>query len=139
MRPRGTWIACAVAAGALVLGACGDDDGGGGGGGGLSANEKLTVIQARADISEFCSVQDTGEGPLFDRNFESMLTAVRDLARVYRENADARIEIPVEKKSLTLEQVMREQIKALRNNCGRDGRQQSGVLDAALQQQTASS
>jgi hypothetical protein len=138
MRPRGTWIACAVAAGALVLGACGDD-GGSGGGGGLSADEKLTVIQSRADISEFCSVQDTGEGALFDRSFESMLTAVRDLARVYRENPDARIEIPVEKKSLTLEQVMREQIKDLRNNCGRDGRQQSGVLDAALQQQTASS
>lgn len=126
-----------MAAGALVLGACGDDDGGSGGG--LSADEKLIVIQSRADVSEFCSVQDTGEGVLFDRGLESMLTAVRDLARVYRENADARIEIPVEKKSLTLEQVMREQIKTLRNNCGRDGRQQSGVLAAALQQQTASS
>jgi hypothetical protein len=121
------------------LGACGDDDGGSGGSGGLSADEKLIVIQSRADISEFCSVQDTGEGSLFDRNFESMLTAVRDLARVYRENPNASIEIPVEKKSLTLEQVMREQIKNLRNNCGRDGRQQAGVLDAALQQQTASS
>lgn len=136
MRPKTTWITCAVAAGALLLGACGGDDGGGESGG-LSADEKLTVIQTRADIAEFCSVQDTGEGSLFDRNFESMLTAVRDLARVYRENPDATIEIPVEKKSLTLEQVMQEQVKALRNNCGRDGRQQSGVLDAALQQQTS--
>jgi hypothetical protein len=130
--------AATVAAG-LALSACGFGGDDGGSGGGLSADEKLIVIQSRADISEFCSVQDTGEGALFDRGLESMLTAVRDLARVYRENADARIEIPVEKKSLTLEQVMREQIKALRNNCGRDGRQQSGVLDAALQQQTASS
>ena len=134
MRPKTTWITCAVAAGALLLGACGGDDGGGESGG-LSADEKLTVIQARADISEFCSVQDTGEGSLFDRNFESMLTAVRDLARVYRENPDASLEIPVEKKSFTLEQVMQEQVRTLRNNCGRDGRQQSGVLDAALQQQ----
>ena len=63
-----------------------------------------------------------------------MLDGVRDLARVYQEHPDAKIEIPVEKKSLTMEQVMQEQISALRE-CGRDGRQQAGVLEAALQQQ----
>ena len=63
-----------------------------------------------------------------------MVTSVGDLARVYRENPDAKIEIPVEKKSLTMEQVMQEQTAALRK-CGRDGRQQAGVLEAALQQQ----
>ena len=47
---------------------------------------------------------------------------------------DAKIEIPVEKKSFTMDQVMREQIAALRK-CGRDGRQQAGVLEAAVQQQ----
>ncbi len=63
-----------------------------------------------------------------------MLTAVRDLSRIYRENPDAEIEIPVEKKKLTLEQILQAQSRALRK-CGRDGRQQAGVLDAALQQQ----
>ena len=62
-----------------------------------------------------------------------MLTAVRDLSRVYRENPDAKVEIPIEKKTLTLEQIVQEQSQALRK-CGRDGRQQAGVLDAALQQ-----
>ena len=109
---------------------CGDD----GGDGGLSGDEKLQVLQARADIAEFCSVQETGTSDLYDRSLGIMLDGVRDLARVYRENPDAKIEIPVEKKSLTMEQVMQEQIAALRK-CGRDGRQQAGVLEAALQQQ----
>ena len=40
-----------------------------------------------------------------------MLDGVRTLARVYQENPDAKIEIQVVKKSLTMEQVMQEQIK----------------------------
>ena len=60
--------------------------------------------------------------------------ASETLARIYRENPDAKVEIQVEKKSFTMEQVMREQIRRLRD-CGRDGRQQAGVLEAALQQQ----
>jgi hypothetical protein len=66
-----------------------------------------------------------------------MLDAVRDLARIYREHPNARVEIPVEKKSLTMEQVMRTEIRALRA-CGREGRLQAGVLEAALQQQSQS-
>jgi hypothetical protein len=114
---------------ALVAG-CGDD----GGDGGLSGDDKLQVLQARADIAEYCSVQETGTSSLTDRSLGIMLDGVRTLARVYRENPDATIEIQVVKKSLTMEQVMREQIRALRD-CGRDGRQQAGVLEAALQQQ----
>lgn len=114
---------------ALAAG-CGDD----GGNGGLSGDEKLQVLQARADIAEYCSVQESGTSSLTDRSLGIMLDGVRTLARVYRENPDATIEIQVVKKSLTMEQLMQEQIRALRE-CGRDGRQQAGVLEAALQQQ----
>ena len=115
---------------ALAAG-CGGDDGGNGG---LSGDEKLQVLQARADIAEFCSVQETGTSDLSDRSLGIMLDGVRTLARVYQENPDAKVEIQVVKKSLTMEQLMQEQISALRE-CGRDGRQQAGVLEAALQQQ----
>ena len=64
------------------------------------------MIQARGDIADFCSLYQTEPSDLFDRSFESMLTGVRDLSRVYRENPDAKIEIPIEKKSLTMKQVM---------------------------------
>ena len=96
--------------------------------------EHVEVIQARADIAEFCSVQDTGTNDLYDRSLGVMLDAIRDLARIYRENPDAQLEIPVEKKTFTMEQVAREQVRELRQ-CGRDGRQQAGVLEAAQQQQ----
>ena len=132
MRPRRTWIISAAVAGALLVGGCGGDDGGGDGG--LSSTEKLTVIQARGDINDFCSLYQTEPSDLFDRTFESMLTAVSDLSSVYRENPDATVDIPLEKKKYTLEQLVQEQSKALRK-CGRDGRQQAGVLEAALQQQ----
>ena len=114
---------------ALAAG-CGDD----GGDGGLSGDDKLQVLQARADIAEYCSVQESGTSALTDRSLGIMLDGVRTLARVYREHPDAKIEIRVVKKSLTMEQVMQEQIRALRE-CGPDGRQQAGVLEAALQQQ----
>jgi hypothetical protein len=114
---------------ALVAG-CGDD----GGDGGLSGDDKLQVLQARADIAEFCSVEESGTSDLYDRSLGVMLDGVRTLARVSREHPDANVEIHVVSKSLTMEQVMREQIRALRD-CGRDGRQQAGVLEAALQQQ----
>jgi hypothetical protein len=125
-------IICAALAGALLFAGCGDDNKDGGG---LSSQEKLLVIQSRADIADFCALYQTEPSDLFDRSFESMLTAVRDLSRIYRENPDATIEIPVEKKKYTFEQLMDEQTKALRK-CGRDGRQQAGVL-AAAQQQTS--
>lgn len=125
---------CAAVAGALLFAGCGGDDGGNGG---LSADEKLSVIQARGDIGDFCSLYQTEPSDLFDRTFESMLTAVRDLSKVYRENPDAKIEIPIEKKSLTMRQVMQQETTALRK-CGKDGRQQAGVLEAALQQQSTS-
>jgi hypothetical protein len=125
---------CAAVAGALLFAGCGSDDGGNGG---LSADEKLIVIQARGDVGDFCSLYQTEPSDLFDRTFESMLTAVRDLSKVYRENPDAKIEIPIEKKSLTMKQVMQAETAALRK-CGKDGRQQAGVLEAALQQQSTS-
>jgi hypothetical protein len=115
---------------ALAAG-CGGDDGGNGG---LSGDQKLQVLQARADIAEFCSVQESGTSDLYDRSLGVMLDGVRTLARVYQEHPDAKVEIQVVKKSLTMEQVMQEQISALRK-CGRDGRQQAGVLEAALRQQ----
>ena len=71
---------------------------------------------------------------LYDRAFDSLLTSVQDLSRIYGDNPDAEIEIPVEKKTLAMEQIVQAQSRALRK-CGRDGRQQAGVLDAALQQQ----
>jgi hypothetical protein len=129
--PRNRTIALFASVAALALAAgCGGD---GDGGGGFSGREKLEVFQARADIGEFCSVQDTGTNDLYDRSLGVMLDAIRDLARIYRENPDADVEIPVEKKTFTMEQIMREQIRELRQ-CGRDGRQQAGVLEAALQQ-----
>jgi len=136
-RRRGMIALCAVLP-VLALGAgCGGDDGGGGSGD-LSGSEKLQVLQARADIGEFCSVQDTGTTDLYDRSLGIMLDAVRDLAQVYRQNPDTQIEIPVEKKTFTMDQVLREQVRELRR-CGRDGRLQAGVLDAALQQPAAQS
>jgi hypothetical protein len=135
MSLRRTWILCAIVVGALLLAGCGGDDDGGGGGG-LSSQEKLTVIQARSDVSDFCSLYKSG-GELFDRSFETMLIAVRDLARIYRENPDATVEIAVENKTLPMRQLVQEHARALRK-CGRDGRQQAGVLDAALQQQQQS-
>jgi hypothetical protein len=130
MSLRWTWIICAALAGALLFAGCGDDNKDSGG---LSSQEKLLVIQSRADIADFCALYQTEPSDLFDRSFESMLTGVRDLSRVYRENPDATIEIQVEKKKLTLKQLMDEETKALRK-CGKDGRQQAGVLAAALQQ-----
>jgi hypothetical protein len=121
---------CALVSVLALAAGCGGD----GDNGGLSSDDKLQVIQARADIGEFCSVQETGTNDLYDRSLGIMLDGVRDLARIYREHPDAKIEIPVEKKSFTMDQVMREQIAALRK-CGRDGRQQAGVLEAAVQQQ----
>lgn len=131
MTPRRTTLLCAALASAALAAGCGDDNKDSGG---LSSEEKLLVFQARGDISEFCSVQDVGEGDLFDRGFEAMLTGVSDIARIYRANPDAEVEIPIEKKSLTLEQIVQEQVKEL-SKCGKDGRQQSGVLEAALQSQ----
>jgi hypothetical protein len=134
MNARWASMICVAVAGAVLFAGCGGDDGGNGG---LTANEKLTVIQARADVSDFCSLYQTEPSDLFDRTFESMLSAVRDLSTVYRENPDAKIEIPIEKKSLTMKQVMQQETAALRK-CGKDGRQQAGVLEAALQQQQTS-
>jgi hypothetical protein len=134
MTRRSTSIVCVFLASASLLAACGGDDNSDKGG--LSSDEKLLVIQARGDIAEFCSVADTGgDNELFDRDFEAMLTGVRDLARVYRDNPNATIDIPIEKKKLTMEQVMREQLAQLRKGCGKDAKQQAGVLEAALQQQ----
>jgi hypothetical protein len=130
MSLRWTWIICAALAGVLLVAGCGDDNKDSGG---LSSQEKLLVIQSRADIQDFCALYQTEPSDLFDRSFESMLTAVRDLSRVYRENPDATIEIPVEKKKYTFKQLMDEETKALRK-CGKDGRQQAGVLAAAQQQ-----
>lgn len=124
-------LGAVVTALAFAAGCGGDGDGDSGD---LSSREKLEVIQARADIAEFCSVQDTGTNDLYDRSLGIMLDAVRDLARIYRENPDAQFEIPVEKKTFTMEQLAREQVRELRQ-CGRDGRQQAGVLEAAQQQQ----
>jgi hypothetical protein len=133
MNPRAkTFVICAAAAAAVALPACGDDNGSSGG---LSNDEKLSVLQARADVGDFCSLYQTEPSDLFDRTFETMLTAVRDLSRVYRENPDAEVDIKIEKKKLTLRQIMQEESKKLRK-CGRDGRQQAGVLEAALQQQS---
>lgn len=134
MTRRSISIVCLLLAGASLLGACGG--GGNSDNGGLSSDEKLLVIQARGDIGEFCSVAGTGsDNELFDRNFEAMLTGVRDLAKIYRDNPKATIDISIEKKKLTMEQVMREQIAALSKGCGKDAKQQAGVLQAALQQQ----
>jgi hypothetical protein len=133
MNPRAkTFVICAAVAAAVALPACGDDNGSSGG---LSNDEKLSVLQARADVGDFCSLYQTEPSDLFDRTFETMLTAVRDLSRVYRENPDAEVDIKIEKKKLTLKQIMQEESKKLRK-CGRDGRQQAGVLEAALQQQS---
>jgi hypothetical protein len=128
MRARWISITCAVLAGALLFAGCGGDDGGS-----FSSDEKLLVIQGRADVTDFCALYTTEPSDLFDRSFEAMLMGVRDLARVYRENPDAKLEIPVEKKSLTMKQLMQQQIAALRK-CGRYGRQQAGVLEAALKE-----
>ena len=130
--PRSKALALCAMVPALALGAgCGGDDNGGSG---LSGPEKLEVLQARADIAEYCSVQDTGTSTLTDRSLGVMLEGVRDLARLNRENPDAQVEIPVENKSYTIEQLVREQVRQLRD-CGREGRLQAGVLEAALQQQ----
>jgi len=130
--PRSKALALCAMVPALALGAgCGGDDNGGSG---LSGREKLEVLQARADIAEYCSVQDTGTSTLTDRSLGVMLEGVRDLARLYRENPDVQLEIPVENKSYTMEQLVREQVRQLRD-CGREGRLQAGVLEAALQQQ----
>jgi hypothetical protein len=123
-------MGCAVVVAALVFAGCGG--GGGDDDGGLSGQEKLAVFQARGDIGDFCAAYETEPSELFDRSFESMLTAVRDLSRIYRENPNAEVEISIEKKKLTMEQVLQEQSRELRE-CGRDGRQQAGVLDAELQ------
>jgi hypothetical protein len=134
MSAKRTWMVCAAVAGALLVGGCG---GGDGDDGGLSTDEKLATIQARADVQDFCSLYKS-PGELYDRTLESMLTAVRDLSRIYRENAaDAKVEISIENKSFTLRQLVQEQARALRK-CGRDGRQQSGVLEVALQQKAQS-
>ena len=122
-------------AAAALAGGCGGDDGGSSGD--LSGRDKLEVLQARADILEYCSVQETGPSDLTDRSLGIMLDAVRDLARIYREHPDAKVEIPVEKKSYaSMEQLLSEQIRELRR-CGRDGRLQAGVLEAAVKQQSA--
>jgi hypothetical protein len=126
---------CALIA-LLALGAgCGGD---GDGDGGLSGRDKLEVLQARGDISEYCSVQDTGTSDLTDRALGILLDGVKDLARVYREHPNAEVEIPAEKKTYpSMEQLVREEVRELRK-CGREGRLQSGVLEAALQQQQQS-
>ena len=135
--PKSKALALCALLPALALGAgCGGDDDGGGSG--LSGRDKLEVLQARADISEYCSVQDTGANALSDRSLSVMLEGVRDLARQYRENPDTKIEIPVEKKNYTMEQLIREQVRELRR-CGREGRLQAGVLEAALQRQQTQS
>ena len=134
MAPRRTWIILAVAVGALAFTGCGGGDDNKDSGG-LTSQEKLIVIQSRADVSDFCSLYQTEPSDLFDRTFETMLSAVRDLSRIYRENPKATVDIPVEKKKYTLQQLVQEQQKALLK-CGKDGRQQAGVLQAALQQQT---
>jgi hypothetical protein len=126
-------IALCILLPALALGAgCGGDDGGGG----LSGRDKLEVLQSRSDIAEYCSVQDTGTNDLTDRSLGIMLDGVKELVRVYREHPDAKVEIPAERKNLTTDQIMREQITELRD-CGRHGRQQAGVLEAALRQSNA--
>ena len=92
------------------------------------------MIQARGDISDFCSLFQTEPSDLFDRSFESMLTAVRDLSkrlprepRRHRRYPDREEEADAEAGHAGAEHGARK--------CGKDGRQQAGVLEAALQQQ----
>jgi hypothetical protein len=137
-RPKRKAIALYALVPVLALGAgCGGD---GDGNSGLSGTDKLAVLHARADIAEYCTGTKGAGGPnvLTDRSLGVMLDGVKALARVYREQgADTKIEIPAEKKSLTVEQVTREQIAALRK-CGRYGRQQAGVLQAVIEQRAQS-
>ena len=56
MRLRLTTLVCAALAGALLVAGCGDDNKDSGG---LSSQEKLVVIQSRADIGDFCSLYQT--------------------------------------------------------------------------------
>jgi hypothetical protein len=84
------------------------------------------------------SAPGTSSNDLTDRSLGVMLDAVADLARIYRQHPDAKVEIPVEKKTFTMEQLLREQIRELRA-CGRQGKQQAGVIEAALKQQQAAS
>jgi hypothetical protein len=135
-QPIGRTIALCALLPVLAFGAgCGGDDGGDGN---LTGRDKLEVLQARGDIAEYCSVYKTGPSELTDRSLGIMLDGVRDLARIYREHPDAKVEIPVEKKTYTMEQLLREQIGHLRK-CGRYGRQQAGVLEAVQEQQQSQS
>jgi hypothetical protein len=111
---------------------------GGGGDGDLSGDDKIAIFHARADIAEYCAVQRGGTSALTDRSVGIFLDGVQTLQRVYREHPDAKVEIPAEKKTLTTQQILREQIAALRK-CGRHGRQQAGVLQATLEQEQAKS
>ena len=131
--PKKLVVLCAVLPVVAFAGGCGGDDNGNSGG--LSSRDKLEIFQARGDISEYCSVQDTGANDLTDRSLGIMLDAVKDLARIYREHPGAKVEIPVEKKTFTMDQLMREQIRELRT-CGRQGKLQAGILEAAVKQQS---
>ena len=134
-RPRRQTIALCALVPVLALGAgCGGD---GDGGSGVSGRDKLDVLLARGDIAEYCTVQRGGSNALTDRSIGIFLDGVKDLARVYREHPDEKVEIPAEKKTLTMEQVVREEIRVLRK-CGQYGRQQAGVLQAGLEQQAQS-
>ena len=130
-REKRSFALCALLFALALAAGCGGDDGGDGG---LSTDDKLQVLQVRADIAEFCASQGRGAVDLEARSLGVVLDGVRTLARLYRENPDAKVEIQAEKKSFTMEQLMRQQIRTLRD-CGRDGRPQAGALEAALQQQ----
>jgi hypothetical protein len=118
-----------------TAGCGGDGDDGGGGKGTLSTTDNLKVDQDRADIQEFCSLASLGKGELYDRALFSVVAAVDQLIIIYRKDPDAVYHEPLRKRDIKLRQVVTESVRKLNSDCGRDGKQQAGKLNDALQSQ----
>jgi hypothetical protein len=126
---RRTFLATVLAAAVLVAGCGGDDDGDG------SSTEKLTVAQANADVQEFCTVSGS-KGAVYDLAYFAMLDAVEDLAKAYREDKDAKVNLDSERnKDVPVSKVVTDAAARLSKGCGKDGKVQGARLQQVVQQQ----
>jgi hypothetical protein len=125
---RRSLLALVLAAAVLAAGCGSDDDGG-------SADQKLLVAQANADIQEFCAVSGS-KGAVYDLAYFAMLDAVDALAKAYKDDRNTEVNLdPERNRDVPVSKVVTDAAQRLSRGCGKDGKQQAARLQRTVQQQ----
>jgi hypothetical protein len=120
--------ALAALAAALAVAGCGGGDKGDdassvSGGDKLSADDQLRVIQARADIEEFCSYRRAKQdSDLYVRGLGVVIDATTDLVQVAQKSPDKLFVAKVNKINEPMRKILADEITKLDGKCGKDGK-----------------